>query len=220
MKKITLFIILFFLVTLNVQAVEITLEQDTNLHPQGWVSGTLKFKKGTAVLNERGEVVSGIMKDYERLRPAGWSTLIGIDGNYIDGASSIHYAPGLVVFNERGEIISGILATTAGISLYNGNFPYVYFKNELIFNPDRSVSKGSLSYDTYLRPLGWSKQTWPIVIQSGFIKFKNDKQVVLSKGEVVSGTLAQDTELMTTNGKRKLFEAGTLVTFNANGEAL
>ncbi len=213
--------LIFSGISYNVQAAEMTLDKDTALHPQGWLSSDLKFQKGPVVLNERGEVVSGIMKERTYLRPAGDVHIFLIDQYVYVKCDTLLFAPGLVVFNERGEVISGVLDHDQDVSLYNDLLYYVGFRKgkELTFSSDHSVSKGTLNSNQSLRPLGWNNQTWPTLTQSGFILFKGDTQVVFSKGEVVSGTLAQDTELMTTYGKKKLFLADTFVTFNEKGEA-
>ncbi len=181
MNKILIILALVFLVSLSQsEAATVKVDKNTELHPQGWIAGNMLFKAGTDVtLNDKGEVISGTLKNYTFLKPAarGYSTLLD---------SIMFKADTIVTFNERGEVMSGTLADEANIMVVKNTLPYVTFKSStpIVFNLDGSVAIGTLKNDTYFRPVGWENNS---IESAGFIKYKAGTELAFNnKGEVVA----------------------------------
>lgn len=217
-------VVIYFMMTMHVvNAMEtIQLKSDTNLHPMGWVSGSLNFKGGTTVtINEYGEVISGMLTHYERLRPA--VDLASSDSS--PDAANMGYAPfkpGVTItFNEVGEVIEGTLGENTNIRSMGKDGRFVFASNSYVkFNSvTRGVETGTLYGNTYFRPNGW-KHIPDSLATAGYLKFKHGTVVKFNtKGEVLSGTLAEETKLYTVDGKMKIFVPETLINFNELGQA-
>jgi hypothetical protein len=167
-------------------AKEIILTENTELHPQGWTSGTLPFKGGTKViLNENGEVVSGILINYAHwLLPAGHANTYIKEQTIYRGTILYRGDITPVTFSKRGHVLSGSLGDITVVKLFKDSFPYVEFAlgTMLIFREDGSVESGTLGEDTYLKTAATGK----------FEKYKGRTEVTFNeKGEVTSGKLAQ-----------------------------
>ncbi len=132
-----------------------------------------------------------------------------------------------VVFNNRGEIIRGTISSDQTINLNPTNCISVS-RGEISFYKNGMVATCTLASDSYLRPVGWSEilsdNFTERIACSGFVEFKGGKPIELNdKGEVVKGTLNNDTKLSSTSplipdviGK-KLYKAGTTVEFDNRG---
>ena len=184
------------------------LDQDTVFRPQGWTADALKFKQGSAVeLNDIGEVVSGITKNYEILRP------IGMGSTYSD-SFGIHFGQivfnkgSKVVFNEQGYVISGVLGSEAVIYLIPNKEPLVAFRanNTILFDTNGNLINGTLSNDTFLRPAGSNL----FLSNGGILKFLSKTEVVFGpSAQVIKGTIAEE---LTVNGT--LYPIGTSLQFS------
>lgn len=190
-------------------------DQDIDLHPQGWVSGgTLQFKPGSQVeLNERGEVISGVLKFNEYLRSVGMGDEIrGItDSERPTPSNFLHFkgSNSITVFDEHGAVISGTLANSSYIYLIPDVDPCIKFKGDttITFDKNGNIKTGTLNDDYYLRPLGGNTFLPPT---AGFIKFKARTQVVFgTNAQVIKGTIAND---LTLNGIK--YPAGTTLQFS------
>lgn len=178
MKRILIILALVLLVSLSQsEAATVKLEKNTEMHPQGWVAGKMLFKAGTEVtLNDKGEVISGILKHYTFLKPAARSYY-----NLQEFESDT-----IVTFNERGEVMSGTLAGDTDFMIVKNIPPYITFKSStpIVFNLDGGVAIGTLNNDTYFRPVGWENNSEE---SAGFIKYKAGTELAFNnKGEVVS----------------------------------
>jgi len=192
-----------------------TLDKDTNLHPQGWTAGTLVFKGGTqATLNDQGEVITGVLKNYENLRPATdsffsftqWGTA------HRPGCISFKGDTGATTFNTQGYVSSGTLGEDTEFSVYNHTEPYIYFKfcTNITFDQNGNIKSGTIKFDTFLRPVGWHNFL-PADDNAGFIKFKSGTEVLFGpEGQVSSGSIAQD--FSTVSGQT--FKAGSMLQFD------
>lgn len=185
MKKILLMVLILLLIPATLFASEITLEKDTELHPQGWIAGSLPFKAGTKViLNENGEVISGILSGYGHcLAPVGKAET---HTNYVEKSNMVWYRGDIapVVFNKRGQVLSGPILARTSAAIVRGAFPSVDFLGGkvLVFREDGSVESGTIREDTYFKTAATGK----------FEKYKGGTEVTFNeKGEVTSGKLAQ-----------------------------
>lgn len=189
MKRIALLVLILLLIPATLFASEIILKEDTDLHPQGWIAGSLKFKSGTKViLNENGEVVSGILSGYWHwLAPVGKAeTYSNRFGTSVDKPNMVWYRGDIapVVFNKRGQVLSGALAERTSAVLLKDAFPSVDFLagKVLAFREDGSVESGTILEDTYFKTAATGK----------FAKYKGRSEVTFNeKGEVTSGQLVQ-----------------------------
>jgi hypothetical protein len=213
MKRIVLLVLILLLVPATLFAAEIKLTEDTDLHPQGWIAGSLTFKGGTTViLNDSGEVISGTLSaSYgEYLESAGQSSIMGFEHtSRIPGLTWYREKLAPVVFNSRGQVIRGMLAEDTLVRVCSEILPNVRAKagTILAFKDNRAVDFMTIVSDTYLRPSGWETLSLP---NAGFVKFKSNTVVTFgNKGEVLSGTLAEETKI----GK-KVYPAGTQMTFS------
>lgn len=196
------------------------LEQDTELHPQGWISGLIKFKQGTTVeLNDNGEVISGVLKYNKYLRSLGCG-ISAKEGNLVAYPiiGSAAFPPGSVgfystgpyyvygnifnfkgsdsvtTFDERGYVISGTLADDTRIYLLPFAEPEVSFKGstQVTFDKKGYLTSGTLKDDAFLHPVGW-KNYLPLDNTAGFLKFKAGTQVTFGPdAQVLKGTIATD----------------------------
>lgn len=224
-------------------AESLTLQKDTELHPQGWSVGKfITFKRDSAaVLNQAGEVISGTLDKNTFLQPRGHSRVINdyyyttirtdigpflhryyhpfIDREYnvtIPGYGHLLYKGGTAVtFSEQGDVVSGTLADKATIRLGDGKYGFVTFKNSTIleFYPSGAVKSGTLDADTYLRPVEWQKHPGDNH-SAGYIKFSKGRQLMFSEsGEIISGTIKDKATLQTKDGSQQIFPAGSEIDF-------
>lgn len=132
-----------------------------------------------------------------------------------------------IVFNDRGEVIRGTISADQTITLNPVNRISVS-KAEISFHENGMVASCTLASNSYLRPVGWSQiltdNFTDRIACSGFVEFKAGKPIQLNdKGEVIKGTLNQDTKLISVNAlipeanAKKLYEAGTAVEFDDKG---
>lgn len=203
MKRTVLLLLILLLIPATLFASEITLKEDTEMHPQGWIAGSLNFKGGTTVIiNDFGEVISGIMSvNYqEQLEPAGKAVITNISvvgGDIQRHHGKIGYRDSIapVVFNSRGQVINGALGADTLVWLCDKHLPGLLAKGGTIltFTDDGAVRSMTLARDTYLRPLEWKVLNLP---NAGFLKFKAQTVVVFTdRGEVKSGTLAESAKI-------------------------
>lgn len=186
------------------------LDQDAELHPQGWTSGTLKFKQGSSVeFNEQGEVISGVLQFNEVLHSMGRGRFFGYPLGSHRTSSYLNFkADSRITFDERGLVVSGSLAEDTYLYLIYMSEPEVKFQGgtTIMFDKNGNVSKGVLNKDTLLRPVG-SKLFAPK--NAGFLTFKAGTEVVFGpNAQVIKGTIAND---LMVNGKT--YPAGTTLQF-------
>ena len=198
------------------------LTQDTELHPQGWIAGAITFQKGTVVVNDNGEVITGNLAFYEHLRPVGSAYEKEIGGRYAGprlhkNDQRIIFKPDSpVTFNEEGQAISGYIANACSVVLVGKRDYFVRFQERslLVFNADGSVSQGTLAEDTYMRPLGW-RNYLPIDDGAGFLNFKSGTETFFGPaGQIIKGTIQKD--FATVSGKQ--YKAGTTLKFSEASE--
>jgi len=189
------------------------LEQDTDLRPQGWATGALKFKQGSTVeLNDQGQVITGVLKENRYvLRPAGVayvSVAMFVDQPYYSWY--IYYqGDRSVTFDERGWVLSGTISSDTDAYLIPNVEPLIRFKKKtvLLFDRDRNVVSGTICDDTTLCPAGWEKF---LINSNGILKFKAGTEVVFGpNAQVLKGTIADD---LTVN--KRIYPAGTTLQFN------
>lgn len=215
MRRILIFCVIFMLFpTIALCSMTKVLDRDTELHPQGWISGSLKFKQGTAVeLNERGEVISGVLRSYENLRPAGRGTIgFGSWGTPSHGGFiSFKGDNSITIFDEHGYVTSGTIGEDSDIYLCPNNEPMVNFKfgTAISFDKEGNLINGTLKENTYLRPVGWNKLS-ATNSDGGFLKFQAGTEIILgSNAQIIKGTIADD---LTVNGR--VYPAGTKLQFS------
>lgn len=129
-----------------------------------------------------------------------------------------------VVFNDKGEVIRGTVTSNQNIYLNPGNHIGVSGA-EIAFHKNGMVAACTIAKNTYLRPVGWSEILTDNfnekVACPGFVEFKAGKPIELNdKGEVVKGTLNNDTKLnsvLTFSTVKKLYKAETIVEFDDKG---
>ena len=213
MKRIFIFIMALMLVpAIAFCSTTKVLEQDTDLRPQGWTSGALKFKQGSAVeLNDRGQVITGVLKeDTYVLRPAGIAYVSF--AAYVQAPYHswyIYFTGGPVTFDERGWVLSGTISSDTDAYLIPNVDPLVRFKKKttILFDRNRNVISGTICDDTLLCPAGWEKF---LTNSSGILKFKEGTEVVFGpNAQVLKGTIAND---LTVNGR--IYTAGTTLQFS------
>ena len=214
MKKLFALILVFlFVPAIALCSTAKILDQDTELRPQGWTSGALKFKQGSTVeLNDRGQVITGVLKeDTYVLRPAGVayvSLAMYVTPPY--HSWYIYFQGGQsVTFDERGRVLSGTISSDTDAYLIPNADPLVRFKKKTILNFDRNgnVTNGTICDDTFLSPAGWEKF---LNNSSGILKFQAGTEVVFGpNAQVLKGTIAND---LTINGK--IYPAGTRLQFS------
>lgn len=135
-----------------------------------------------------------------------------------------------IVFNDRGEAVRGTVSTNQLINL-NPTNSITVSSAEISFHKNGMVATCTLNNDSYLRPVGWMEiltdNFTDRITCSGFVEFKGGKPVELNdKGEVVKGTLENDTKLASDNiivpgiSGKKLFKAGTAVEFDDKGKVV
>lgn len=189
MKK-TIFILSLMLTIVSVSCEAATIDKDTEMHPQGWISGAVVFKAGTdVILNDKGEVVSGTLKNNERLNIAG-SGLEAIPSLTISPAAvppnRLYFNNGTTItFNDYGAVIAGTLREDGFVSLSGNLNNFIKFKGGTVisFHPNNYVATGTIKSDTYLRPVGWENK----LDDNGFIKYKAGTEITFNdKGEVTS----------------------------------
>ena len=245
MKKLSILLALVaYLYAQGVSAESITLDKTTVLVPQGWsvADEDLKFKKDTtAELNERGEVVSAVLNKATYLRPTGWRSLIN-DYCYVEttdmffprffhpwgmryGApfptyGHIRYAGDrLVKFAADGTVLKGVIDEKVTLALSKDSYGFVDFKSGTILSFDENghVTHGTLSSDTYLRPIGWQAHPSNNKL-AGFIEFKGGKAIDFNdNGEVISGTLKESTTWHDLDGSEITLPAKATVHFTDKG---
>ncbi len=186
MKRILIILTLVFLVSLSQsEAATVKVDKNTELHPQGWIAGNMLFKTGTDVtLNDKGEVISGTLKNYTFLKPAARAYYRNQSQDLQDIICL--KADTVVTFNERGEVASGTLGDDANLMIVKNTLPYVTFKSStpIVFNMDGSVASGTIKSDMYLRPVGWENNSKE---NAGFISYKAGTELAFNnKGEVVA----------------------------------
>ena len=245
MKKLAILLALVACLSAQgVSAESITLDKTTMLIPQGWsvADEDLKFKKDTtAEINEQGEVVSGVLNKSTYLRPTGWRNVI-TGYCYVDttdmffarffhpwgmryGApfptyGHIRYAGDrLVKFAADGTVLKGVIDEKVTLALSKDGYGFVDFKSGTILSFDENghVTHGTLSSDTYLRPIGWQAHASSNKL-AGFIEFKGGKAIDFNdKGEVISGTLKESTLWHDTTGTEITLPAKVTVHFTDQG---
>lgn len=209
MKKISLFLlILIFIPVVGFCMTTRTLEADTDLRPQGWTSGAIRFKHGSIVeLNERGDVISGVLARYENLLPTGSAFSENLVPSYgIILSEYLQFNMGdRITFDENGHVISGVLDVPARIHLIPKIEPLVLFKKAILFDKSGNLIKGTLANDTFLQPTGGN-----LFLQTGvLLKFKAKTEVIFGpNAQVIQGTIANDLSI-----NKKIFPAGTTLQF-------
>lgn len=211
MKKIFIILLAFMLIpSIALCSTTRLLDQDTDLRPQGWAGGSLKFKQGSTVeLNERGEVISGALVYRHDLRPTGqaWVSRGSIAPYhswyiYFAGNSSI-------IFDERGRVLSGTLGEDVDAYLIPNVEPLIKFRQGTVISFDKlgNLISGTLDRDLFLCPAGW--RTF-LPSNGGILKFKAVTEVVFGPyAQVVKGTIEND---LTVNGIT--YPAGTTLQFS------
>lgn len=129
-----------------------------------------------------------------------------------------------VVFNDRGEVIRGTISSNQNVYLNPANH-IVVSGAEISFHQNGMVATCTIAKNSYLRPVGWSEiltdNFSERIACSGFVEFKAGKPIELNeKGEVVKGTLNNDTKLISASfdgSVKKLYKAETTVEFNEKG---
>lgn len=230
MKKVIFacFVLIFGLISVASAATTMKLTKNTELHPQGWISGSLLFLSGTDVtLNSDGEVVSGTTVHDCFLPTVGITMFLSvpvpmgaITMNYnmanFRGGGGITIDASPITFNEQGKVISGTLGDITCIKLTPNSTEYVDFRPNkiIIFNTDGTVAQGTIQDETSLRPIGW-RNILPIDASAGFLKFDSGTEVLFGPGGQV--TLGIISKTFTTLSK-KTFKAGTPLHFNENAD--
>lgn len=218
MKRVfVFFLILMFIPVIGFCSTTKVLSQDTDLHPQGWPNGTLKFKSGTQVtLNENGEVITGYMKFKEDLITPGSVTSFydeETNGKDIYRVTFLGY-PHAITFNEKGEAVYGTVWGSFVSQIVKNAGSYINFIDNTVisFDSDGSIKQGTI-YNAYeFRPAGWHNFL-PTDDKAGFIKFKEGTEVIFgSSAQVTKGTIAND---LTVNGIT--YPAGTTLQFSESG---
>ena len=227
------------------------LDNDTKIIPTGFIVATSKeipkFKKGTDVtLNMYGEVIEGILAEdielpYETGAPQNQvkptmtyvpATVVVIP-SYLEAPKNRvlpFKGDTKVTFNERGEVIRGTLTGSDHNIILSPTNHITVRSGEISFHKNGMPARCTLESDTYLRPVGWSQILAENVTDSmvcpGFVEFKASHPILLNeKGEVIKGTLNQDTKLrsfLLINigiAEVQSFQAGTTVEFDENGVA-
>lgn len=129
-----------------------------------------------------------------------------------------------VIFNDKGEVIKGTISSSGeSIDINPANYILVS-SGEISFHKNGMVTTCTLAKDSYLRPVGWpqilTENYTASTACSGLVKFKGKKPIELNeKGEVVKGTLKEDTRLLYApdDSRKKVYEAGTTVEFDDKG---
>lgn len=193
MKRILIILLALLLIpTAALCSTTKVLDKDTELHPQGWTSGSLLFKQGSSVeLNDQGEVVSGVLKSNAILHAIGRGRFdINPISNYLYFKSD-----SALRFDEQGFVISGTLADDTYLFLIYISEPQVKFQGgtTILFSRSGDVLKGTLNKDTSLRPSGW-KIFLPN--NAGFLTFKAGTEVTFGPAaQIIKGTIASDLAL-------------------------
>ncbi|MBP2652018.1 MAG: hypothetical protein H6Q74_2843 [Firmicutes bacterium] len=228
---LVVFLVIGYNAGVNAATTTKTLVNDTRIVPPGRISviGIPEFKKGTTViLNEKGEVMEGTLTSYTDLPCVGGAPFYY--GSYFANDQSLipnrilNFKPGTkVTFNEKGEVTKGTInGAFVFIPIDLVNTVWVQDGTEVSFHENGVLSTGILHTSTYFRPLGWVKfineNNSENLIAPGFVLFKGGAQIAINdKGEVIKGTLNNDTKLISSSGNIKVYEAGTTVEFDDNG---
>ena len=223
------------------------LHKNEELYPQGWsVGDQVKFKKDTsAILNDKGEVISGVLASDTYLRPQGWERIINDyyfvsaytnrtpffpryyrywnnNSTYNIALSSyghIRYKSGTTVkFSEQGTVLNGTVADEITVGIGEGQYGFIAFKNGsvLAFYDNGAVKTGTLSEDTKLRPVGWQNNSVERE-NVGFIEFKAKSVINFAQnGEVISCTLKEGVKWKNAGIEIDL-PANTVVNFSEQG---
>lgn len=188
------------------------LDRETELRPQGWTAGALKFKQGSTVeLNDRGQVITGVLKeDTYTLRPTGVAYVsLAMYVQPPRYSWYIYFTGGPITFDERGWVLSGTISSDTDTYLIPNVDPLVRFKKKtiILFDRNRNVVRGTICDDTFLCPAGWEKF---LTNSSGILKFKAETEVVFgADAQVIKGTIADD---LAVNGIT--YPAGTTLQFS------
>ncbi len=216
-KALIIFLLIMLVPTIALCSTTKVLDRDTDLPIQGSVTGLVTFKQGTTVeLNERGEVISGVLKSNQEVYcRSGSYTLIKLYDTIL-GFSCIRIKGGdaVTTFDEQGSVISGTLNEDAELIIVNNKAQKISLKYETPFAIDKNgnLLSGFPKSDTYLRPVGW-QNFMPKDNYAGFVKFKAVTEITFGpNGEVVRGTIADQ---LTVNGIT--FPAGTRLQFSPSG---
>ncbi|MDR3563267.1 MAG: hypothetical protein P4N59_17795 [Negativicutes bacterium] len=191
------------------------LNQDTDFCPQGWTAGSLNFKHGTTVeLNDRGQVISGVLNHTYTLRPAGVAFVaqsMGMAAPY--HSWYIYYQSDTsVTFDEHGWVLSGTTASDTDVYLIPNVEPLIKLRKGSVisFDKDRNLISGTIDDNTFLHPAGWTKF---LPNSNGILKFKAGTEVVLGpNAQVIKGTIAEDLTVNLTT-----VSAGTTLQFSEFG---
>lgn len=223
-KKIFLITLAILLITSAVLASPATktLTKNTDLHPQGWISGALNFKSGTQVtLNNNSEVITGTLTNYEYLGTVGSAyEKEDVVGFFI--APVLHKNIGRIIFrpdvpltfDDQGRVIKGYIANACSINLVDRKDYYVRFQERtyIEFNNDGSVLQGTIAEDTCLRPIGW-RSFLPLDDNAGFLKFQSGTEIQFGpEGQVIKGTIAKDLVVLGIK-----YPTGTILQFSESG---
>ena len=191
-----------------------TLDKETELHPQGWISGSVRFKAGTAVtLNEQNEVMTGTLAYDESFLTVG-NAFISVGESFRPAYfNRVEFMKGKpITFNESGEVLNGNLVSHTDIYLIKKKDRFITFQQFtfIAFDNDGNLLQGTLAHNTLLRPIGW-KNYLPLDDTAGFLKFKTETEIFFGPGgQVIKGTIAQD---FTTLSKIT-YRAGTTLQFS------
>ncbi len=243
-KFLLIFAVSICLLAQSAYAETITLSKATMLIPQGWsvADEDLKFKKdSTAELNAQGEVISGILNKNTYLRPTGWRSLINdycfvessagffprffypLDLRYgvtIPTYGHVRYSGDrLVEFAADGTVLRGVIDHKVTLTLDKDKYGFVDFKSGTIlaFDQEGHVAHGTLSGDTYLRPVGWQEHSTDKK-NAGFLLFKSSTTIDFNaNGEVISGTLKEASAWKQADGTPIALPDKKLIHFNSDG---
>ncbi|MDT8901224.1 hypothetical protein [Anaeroselena agilis] len=217
MSKILLVLVFVCLSFSSASAAPITktLAEDTLLHPQGDVSGSVKFKGGTSVtLNEQYEVISGTLKYYGFLIPASKGFFYFYDKDLHSTLMIFKPDTCPIVFNARGEVLSGQIGEDASFLIWGSASHATFKKNTYIeFDEQGYVKTGTIYSDITFRPLGW-RNFLPLDDNAGFILFKGETEVFFGPGGQVSrGTIAKEFKI-----NKITYPAGTTLQFSESSD--
>ncbi|WP_371367650.1 hypothetical protein SRRS_15090 [Sporomusa rhizae] len=208
------FIFLYSIIPVEAAVIK-TYDGMIKLHPVGWSAGYILFRGNRPVtFNERNEVISGTLEGFTALRPVGEAIFYGTSDGFVlfKGGSEVS-------FDEKGKVTVGTLANDTEFLLVDGKEGTVKYKSNTVVTFKDGGSLGTLVNNSDFRPVGYSINN-AINDQAGYISFKGNTYIRFNmKGEVIEGTLLNDTNLCSIDGSVKTYRAGASVHFNDKGEA-
>ncbi|MBP2655521.1 MAG: hypothetical protein H6Q73_3090 [Firmicutes bacterium] len=230
------FIFFYYYGSVDAAAITKTLDENTVLTPPGMIVANLtEFKKGTVVtLNGNGEVIEGTLLRNTSLPVVGAaqdyyvSLITQYRAYYILWPKVLEFKNETkVTFNNKGEVVKGTVAKGFGggeVLFPLGQNSEILIKpfTEISFHENGMIATCTIAFAPLLRPVGWQQNLSAGYTKNiacpGFIQFQEETQVELNdKGEVIKGTLKNDTKLPSPDGSINVYSAGTMVEFNENG---